>query len=69
MGNGKLVDVQVVRCNHVSRIVLLHLLEHLFFTSGLEAARGVGLVAAGVATMRQDEQMGLGTGGDLTELA
>ena len=50
-----LVHIQVVCCNHVPRVVLLHLLQHLFFTSGLEAARGAGLVAAGVATMGKYE--------------
>src|SRR5690348_10679451 len=50
-------------------MVLLHLLQHLFFTSGREAARGGGLVTAGVATMGKYEQAWLGTGGDIAELA
>ena len=63
--HARLVDVEVVCCNHVSRIVLLHLLQHLFFTSGLEAARGMGLVATSVPTMGKYEQAGLGTGSDV----
>src|SRR6185437_4506790 len=63
--HASLVHIQVVCCKHVPRIVVLHLLQHLFFTSGLEAARSLGLVAAGVAAMGKYEQAGFGTGGDV----
>lgn len=63
--HARLVHIEVVCCNHVPRIGLLHLLQHLFFAPGLEATRGVGLVAAGVATMGKYEQERLGTGCDV----
>jgi hypothetical protein len=59
------IHTQIVRCNYIPRIVPFHFHHHLFFTSGLEAAGGIRLVAARVGGMSQYEQAGLGAAGGI----